>query len=476
MSSTARLAPHGSADRSFTGRVNRFMTTPLYIGLLALLTLLSNTLSLELPLAFSVAAVVVYVCFFGDDLLPILPLSAFCYIAPSVGNNPGRNETTIFSGVWGIVILILAAAVAVSCIVRVIMDRKQYKSQKYKLLPGMLVLSGAYLLGGIFRDGYGEVASQNLLFALLQCVSLCLLYLLFSGGIKWERIPKNYFAWIGFSAGLVLVLELFNIYLQADVVIDGVINRGNIYTGWGIHNNIGGMLSMMIPFAFYLASRSGRGWMGIFTGGLLLVGVVLSCSRNAILTSSCIFMLCILLSLFYSKNRKRDLIALSIFAGIALVVLLIFAKRILYLYSDLLSMGLNPNSRDSIYGKGIELFQKYPLFGGAFFAPEGLQPWTWSVNESFTGFFPARWHNTIVQMLASCGIVGMAAYLFHRWQTLRLFITSHNLEKTFIGCSVLALLVCSLFDCHFFNIGPTLFYSAALAFAENCHRSQTQET
>ena len=34
-------------------------------------------------------------------------------------------------------------------------------------------------------------------------------------------------------------------------------------------------------------------------------------------------------------------------------------------------------------------------------------------------------------------------------------------------CSVLALVVCSLFDCHFFNIGPTIFYAMALAFAEN---------
>ena len=475
MSSTVRLVPHGCADSSLRGRINRFLSTPLYIGILALLTLLSNTLGMELLLAVVLAVLVIYVCFWGDDLLPLLPLAAFCYIAPSVSNNPGRNENTIFSGVGGILLLTLAFAIAVSCITRVIRDRKRYKSQKYKLLPGMLVLSAAYLLGGIFREDYGQVAVRNLMFALLQCASLCLLYLLFSGGIRWEQTRKDYFAWIGFFAGLVLVLEILNIYLQADVVIDGVINRDNIYTGWGIHNNMGGMLSMMIPFAFYLACRNNRGWMGILTGGILLVGVVLSCSRNAILTSCCIFALCTLLMLVYSKNRKRDLIAVGILIGIAAVVLLIFAKKILYLYSDLLSMGLNPNSRDHIWDKGIALFEKYPLFGGAFFAPEGLQPWTWAQSEGFTSFFPARWHNTVVQMLASCGIVGMAAYLFHRSQTALLFIRSHSREKTFIGCSVLALLVCSLFDCHFFNLGPTLFYSAALAFAENCHLSRPKE-
>ena len=474
MSSTAQLAPNGVSGSGTVRKINRFLTTPFYIGLLAVLTLLSNTMCLEPVMIFAVAALVIYVCFFGDDLLPLMPLSAFCYIAPSVGNNPGRNETTIFSGTWGIVLVAVAAVAAVSIIIRVIRDRKQYKEKKYRLLSGMLILSVAYFLGGIFRDGYSEVASRNLIFTLLQVLSLCLLYLLFSGGVRWENAPKNYFAWIGFSAGLVLVLEIFNIYLQAEVVVDGVINRGNIYTGWGIHNNMGGMLAMMIPFAFYLACRNGRGWVGTLTGGILLIGVVLSCSRNAILTSGCIFALCTLLMLFYSKKRKRDLIAIGIMAGVAAVLLLIFAKKLLHLYSDLLSMGLSPNSRDSIYSKGIELFKMYPLFGGAFFAPEGYQPWTWALTEGFTSFFPARWHNTVVQMLASCGIVGMGAYLLHRGQTVLLFLRSHNREKTFIGCSILALLVCSLFDCHFFNLGPTLFYSAALAFAENCH-PETEE-
>ena len=474
MSSTVQLAPSGSAgSHDVVAKVNRFLATPLYICLFSALAFLSNAFALEIIFATAVAAVVVYTCFFGEDLAPILPLAALCYISPSVANNPGRNTDTIFSGIGGIYILILACAVAASCAARIIRDWKQYRQKKYRMLTGMLILSAAYLLGGVFRDGYGEVAVKNLIFALLQSVSLCLLYVLFSGGIRWDRIRKDYFAWIGFAAGLVLVFEILNIYLTANIVIDGVINRNNIYTGWGIHNNMGGMLAMMIPFAFYLPARWGKGWLGTALGAVLLIGVVMSCSRNAILTSCCIYALSTLLMLIYSKNRRRDLAVVLGILAVGLVVLLIFSKKILYLYSDLLSMGLSPNSRDSIYAKGIALFEKYPLFGGAFFSPEGYQPWGWSTTD-FGSFFPARWHNTVVQMLASCGIVGMAAYLYHRGQTVLLFVRSHNLEKAFIGCSILALLVCSMFDCHFFNVGPTLFYSAALAFAENCQPDKTE--
>ena len=69
--------------------------------------------------------------------------------------------------------------------------------------------------------------------------------------------------------------------------------------------------------------------------------------------------------------------------------------------------------------------------------------------------------------MSSCGSVGLIAYAFHRFQTIKLIFKKPNAEKSFIGLSILALLLMSMLDCHFFNIGPTLIYSMALAFAEN---------
>jgi len=39
-------------------------------------------------------------------------------------------------------------------------------------------------------------------------------------------------------------------------------------------------------------------------------------------------------------------------------------------------------------------------------------------------------------------------------------------EKLIAGMSVMALLLTSMVDCHFFNVGPVLTYSAVLAFVE----------
>jgi hypothetical protein len=78
----------------------------------------------------------------------------------------------------------------------------------------------------------------------------------------------------------------------------------------------------------------------------------------------------------------------------------------------------------------------------------------------------------LVQIAASCGVVGLAAYALHRVQTVRLFLRHRNIENVFIAIYLMALLAAGLLDNHFFNVGPVLFYSMALAFAENIENSR----
>lgn len=456
------------SNPSVIDQINRFMAKPLYVALAALLTLLCNVFSLELPAYTVIAAIFVYTSLFGKDLLPIAPFFIFGYLSPSGNNNPGHTQNSVFSaGNGGIYIGCLGALMVLGLIYRVIRDRKIFFSRKCALLPGMLVLSGAYLLSGLGSPAYPDVLGSNLLFAGLQCCALLLPYWLLCCGVDWKQARRDYLAWIGFSAGSILLCQILYIYLQGGVVIDGVIQREYIYTGWGMHNNLGGMLAMMIPFAFYLAAKYRKGWIGTVVGSAFLIGVLMTCSRSSILTGSCVYLICITLMLHYARNRRHNTIALVTVTCIILAVLIFFHRPLLRLFSDLLQKGLDPSSRDMIYHEGLKLFTQAPVFGNSFYSP-GFIPWDWATVESFSGFFPPRWHNTVVQLLASCGIVGMGAYLFHRIQTVRLFLKKACKENVFIACSMGVLLICSLFDCHFFNVGPVLFYSAGLAFMENC--------
>ena len=457
-----------SRSSSIAQKLDHFMTTPGYILLIMVLTAISNMFGAELVVYSLFVLTLVYICFFGRDLLPAMPLVICSYLAPSVHNNPGRNEASVFSiAGGGIYLIILAFITALALIYRLVRDRKAFLSKKYALLSGMLILTISYLLGGIGSRGYTQHALQSIFFALLNGAAIILPYLFFAGGVDWRNTRKDYFAWVGFGVGCLLLCEVGWIYLTGNVIRNGIIERNTIYTGWGMYNNIGSTLAMMIPFPFYLATKYRKGWIGTLAGSLFLVGVVLTCSRASILCGGGIYCVCVVLMLYFANNRKANTVTVAFFLGGVFVLVMFFGKPLMNLFSSLLDQGLDPSNRDSIYRDGILLFGKYPLFGGSFFSTE-YKPWGWSTNEAFTSFFPPRWHNTWVQLLASCGVVGFAAYVLHRWQAVKLFLQDREPEKIFIACSLAVLLTTSLFDCHFFNIGPVLFYSMALAFAENC--------
>ena len=158
---------------------------------------------------------------------------------------------------------------------------------------------------------------------------------------------------------------------------------------------------------------------------------------------------------------------------LALVVLVGGTLLMREFLSAAFDTGLKSNERLELYQAGLDSFKQYPVFGYSFFRLNALveagaeESWIFSSVSDFNNFFPGRWHNTFVQLLASCGVAGLLAYFFHRYQTVRMVFRKPNAVKTFAAISIAALLALSMVDSHLFNIGPTLFYSCALAFMEN---------
>lgn len=446
-------------------RIDRFLHTPYYIIAIAVLSLAAHVFSAELAVYAIFTAVVAYMGFWGNDLLPATPLFLFCYILPSAANNPGLNEASTFSGAKGLFLLGLGATMVCSLIVFLIRKRKTFFSVRRRLLPGMLVLCLSYLLSGIGSAAYPTYLKQNLLYCGLQCACICVPYLLLSGGVQWNSARKDYLSWVGVCGGGLLLLELLWCYVAGDVVVNGSIVRTEIYTGWGMYNNIGAMLGMMLPFTFSLALIHKKGFLGFLLGGVFLAGILLTSSRAGILAGGFIFCVCLVLLIRYVQNRKLLLLILLGLAAICLIGCFVMRETLMALFSDIVQRGLEPHSRDEIYKEGMQLFQQAPILGNSFFSP-GYVPWDFSEVDAFSSLIPPRWCNTVVQLLASAGLVGLAAYLYHRVDTLVLFWKQRRQSSNFILCSVTVLLITSLLDCHFFNLGPVLFYSASLAFAE----------
>ena len=451
---------------------DEFLRTPSYFVLLGFLTVFSVMRSLELVTYTVFILIGLFVVLLGSDLLPLMPLFILSYITPSPHNNPGLEENTVFSGPQGIYLFTLAGIFAICLVLRLCLDpvlgKKAFLKTKRALLPGILVLGAGYLLAGAFSGYYTANGWRNALFGCIQFFSVGLLYFLLTGGVRWEKAPKEYLAWCAVCVGLVIVGQLMHIYHVNHVIKNGFILRERIYSGWGNYNNIGALLTMTIPFAFQLSCRKKQAWVFELIALLLMGGVIMTCSRGSILVAVAVYTGTCGLMLYKSLGaRSFRYIHIAVLV-LAVLAVFFFRRELLNLFKSMLDRGLDPGGRETLYAEGWKQFTRFPIFGGSFF-PVDFDVYGFSSVENFTAIFPSRWHNTVIQLLASCGIVGLLAYGFHRYQTVRMMLKNPTVGKAFISISLLALLTTSLLDCHFFNVGPVLFYSMALAFAEKAN-------
>lgn len=468
--------------------INQYLVSPWGLCTLGLFTLLSYVFALEMALYTVIVIGVIYVCVFGDDLLPILPLFVLCYVSPHAGNNPAKKEESIFlSGNGGVYLVCILSVAFLFILCRIILDKnmglKRLFTKRRALLIGFLVLGLAYMLSGIGSDKYAETFWKNLLFGFLQFISLFLLYFLFSVAVDWTKAKKEYFFWTGLVMGIVVLGELAHIYCTQNVIENGVIERGAIYAGWGIYNNIGAMITLAIPCAMYLAVENKHGYVFITLSVLLLVGVIMSCSRASVLVAILVFLVGNVM-LAVTMKYKWNMLALVVLLGVgALIGVCCFSEELTKLFMKVPdvfnpSVGgeiiFNDSNRFEVYTEGWKSYLKFPIFGDSFY-PSGYLPWQVTGVEEYEKFFPPRWHNTVIQLLASCGTVGIVAYLFHRIQTIVLVAKKRSAVTAFLVLSILALLAMSLLDCHMFNIGPGFFYSMALTFLEFLPRAKRRQ-
>ena len=463
-------------EHSVLQQINRFLYSPAYFLYLGGLTILSNVFGMELFAYTCILLTGIYICLCARDLLPLLPIFACGYISPSLNNNPGLNQNSIFSlAGGGLYLAAMLILLVVSLVYRLVTDPvfggKSFLKKKRSLLPGMLLLGAAYAISGIGSGQWAEYGWRNLLFSFLQVVAIAGLYYLFSGAVRWELAPKAYLFWTGICVGYVLLIELVGIYIKESVIVEGVIRRERIATGWGHYNSMGALLAMVIPLPFFLTGKGKYAWFAYLSAFLFCVALMFTCSRGSIVVGVPIYMITYVLSVFHSRHA-RSIKWMHVFhgliIGVPILVMVVFNDELQRLFQALPMVGadLSTKMRLDTYVEGFRQFVKFPIFGGSFFPlKEDLYKWA-SDSTTFGYLFPPRWHNTLVQLLATGGVVCLAAYVVHRVQTVKLFVQNFSGEKLFVGLSIASMLLTSMVDCHFFNVGPVLLYSAMLAVVE----------
>ena len=316
------------------------------------------------------------------------------------------------------------------------------------------VLAGAFLLNGI---GSSYFIFGDVLYGAALSVSFLFFYFLFVRYLDYTEELKTLVMQNMVLTELLISFEVFLIYLTNDKIFqDGEIMKGELMTGWGTWGSIGCMLVMMLPACFYLAAIKKNGILYFIAGLVGFGATILSMSRSAWLVGCGIFALSLLFYCLFSPYRRRALLSTLFVVLVGLVALILLREKLFEMFLTNIELGIADNGRFSIWEHGMNCFQSFPILGAGFYSNEAPEGWTLILA-------PALYHNTFVQMLASCGIVGFLVYLYHRGVTLYYALKRLTVFRLFLILSVAALLLATLVDNFLFMIFPTIAYGTLLA-------------
>ena len=441
-----------------------------HVVLMVALMLVSAVFGFEVPVYYAYLVFALFICLFGDDMLGVLPIVLCLPMTFSIPNNPERfPETNILTqpasvlqiGYMVAIFLVLLLARLVSLLIQ------NHKRGVPRFTASLLLLSLVYMLGGVGSEYYGQ---NTILFGLAQGAAICLFYFYFYFTVDWNKVKKGYIAMVFAVIGFALVLQILNMYFREGVVVDGVINRGQLFTGWGHYNYVGAVTAMCIPAIFYFALTCKHSWIFTTFATVVMLGVVLSQSRGAMLFGGFIYVVCAILTLIKTPKKEKifNIIVLGVVLAAGIALSIIYIEPLKKIFADIFDMGFNNNGRFSIFIAAWNYFLSNPAFGVGWMGDP-------TVYGYFSpGFFMA--HNTVMQFLGSMGAVGMAVYLFHRVQTCIVLFRRLTWEKACIFFSVVVLLLICMVDVHLFSIGPAMLYSVLILFMEGADKRDGVDT
>ncbi|MBR2295899.1 MAG: O-antigen ligase family protein [Clostridia bacterium] len=442
-------------------KLSAFFNSYLFPVFIAIIVFISHTLSIE-ALSLVILTISVVLCaILCDDLR--------CIIAPVLMITFTFSYKTFLNGWLGSATFAILAICALTLIIGAVIVHmvifKKLSALKElshsKIIWGFLVLCVGFLLNGVFS---GEYYGINITFAIILTFSFLAIYVFFYTGLKNRSDTHEYLLFILYVVSVLLVAQAIVLLLRdARLNESGSIIKETLILGWGVWNNLGGMLCMLIPVHFYYATTKKHGYIYYISALVVYLTIALTLSRSSLLFATVIFLICVVFACTRGQNVRTNRIITLALAIIAILGFIALFDKISSLLGSYISQGFGDNGRFELYKHGIENFLSHPIFGGGFGS---------CIEDNFGhGIEPNRYHNTIIELLATCGLMGFGAYIFHRYQTIRLiWKRKANDCVIFLGLVILGLLLTSLLDNHFFNIYPSMYYSIILCVLEKCQK------
>ena len=250
-----------------------FLNSKFYPLLIFVSAFFAHTFSVEELGAGILITTTIIGLFICDDLkFLISPLFFFIFMISEKSVSSNR----FFEKPYLIAMIVLGSMVFLSFLCHFIIHKKSvclndFKSSK--LVFGMVILSVSFLLNGLFSSsGFHR---ENIIFPI--ALTVCLLGVLFIFSINLKKSPnlKNYIFYVLILVSILLTLQVFLAFINQIKIVNGQIVKESILFGWGMWNNMGGMLAFLLPVHFYFACSVRRfGFIFYFTGLISFAAII----------------------------------------------------------------------------------------------------------------------------------------------------------------------------------------------------------
>lgn len=444
-------------------RVRELMITGRYMMLLFTVTAVFAIFE------WNVLGVLVLACIVGvtlvicDDLLAtFMPFMLVCLVASKCYNSYSIFIQYVPLGIVLIVCLIL----------HFVLYRKKL-SFKGSLTGSMLFVSVAVTLGGIGFISKEEYFSGVSLFNIFALgFGMVLLYGIFYTHLT---VRKSY----SLIEKVTLIMVISGCFASLVTIAFYMVNinevletRTLLYMQW--RNNYSTFLMLCIPFAFL---RGNKQPYSIVLGFVFYFCILLTGSRGGLVFGAVEMLMCCALFILYDRRRRLTYITICVCIVFAL---LIFSSEFISFFGStidrLLSaingvlIGEQQEVRYYQYMRGIGDFLEHPIFGTGI----GYM----GNRDVYAGadFSIAWYHCSPIQIAASFGIVGIAAYSYQFIRRMILLWKKPTMFNMTVFLSYVSLELMSLVNPGIFSPIPyLLIVTMFFAIVERCNEGEPQE-
>lgn len=433
----------------------QFINSPLYIFIVGLITVISATFALEVVCFTLLALLGVTSLIVSEDTKPTIPIMLTALFAMSYKNgisyNPNRDLPTIYDNKIILGYFVFLIVLILGGFIYNFIKYKQYKklfNRSLIFLPGLILLSLGYLLGGII-----DFASlNNFLYPFTNVILIVIPFIYYADTafIDNSKIsPIKYLSLIMVMTTLVIGLEMVHIYLTNDVIQGFEIIKGNIKNGWGLQNNFAGYFVLSVPFTVYLIISETKPLRYYLFLLLTCILVFFTMARTSYITLLLELIIAFFVICHVKKVKIKYILIFLLSLVLTLVVLaLIFHDEFLKLFNSLIEIGLSLNGREKLFQIAWDSFMNHPIFGEGWFNADHI----WSDSPYNMDFIPDwKIHNVVLQLLGSTGIFGFICFLIFIYN---LFIVNKHhfsVYKLVPTLGIMVLLFTSLGDNFFFD-------------------------